>query len=84
MKCSRKILSAFFVTGFLLGGCDQVDQQELLAKVKGLTTPNEIVAAIGPADEIEVEGAQAFWLYKARGRDVCFIIAGKMAMRMSC
>ncbi len=65
-------------------GCNNISKEEILTKVAGKSAPNDIVAALGEADTVEREGAVEHWRYAASGGDVCFSVAGSLAMRMGC
>lgn len=68
----------------ILGGCEQRSHDELLSKVEGLTTPDEIKTAIGPADKIAKVGTMELWKYKTSEDDVCFATVGNTVVRLSC
>ncbi|MBL4906651.1 MAG: hypothetical protein JKX94_04295 [Sneathiella sp.] len=87
MEYRRYTKYSLLALGLLVGACedvDRIDQKELLSKVDGLTSPQEIVAAIGPADDIDRDGALEQWRYMTNEKDVCFMVAGKVALRMVC
>lgn len=74
----------FAISGLVLTGCNEIDQSELLSKIKSVTSPEEIVASIGPANEMVSDGAMNLWRYETNRDDVCFMVAGKVAMRAKC
>lgn len=84
MKHNYVIASLIAIPGLLLAGCNEIDQTELLSKIKSVTSPDEIVASIGPADEMVSDGALNLWRYETNNDDVCFMVAGKVAMRARC
>ena len=81
-----KIVSFSFLTlvSFGLSGCFDPSQEEILSKVKGLTEPDAILAAIGEADSISGRGAMKVWRYSASEADICFSVVGKIALRVMC
>jgi hypothetical protein len=70
--------------GLVLTGCLERSQKELLSKVKGLSSPDAIVAAIGEADDVQQQGVFRHWRYSTSDGDLCFSVAGNLALRMMC
>ncbi|OUR78598.1 hypothetical protein A9Q83_06890 [Alphaproteobacteria bacterium 46_93_T64] len=68
----------------VLSGCFDPTQEEILSKVEGVNSPEELIAAIGPANRVIDNGALKHWRYSASGGDVCFSVVGNLAMRMAC
>ena len=85
MRLHKKILVPMLALLVLtLGACEQRSYDDLLAKVKGLSTPEEVKTAIGPADKIAKVGTMELWKYKTSETDVCFAAAGNTIVRLSC
>ncbi|MEH6476912.1 MAG: hypothetical protein V7727_14565 [Sneathiella sp.] len=83
LKNTLKILTVGTVC-LSVSACFDPDKEDLLKKVKGLTHPEQIVTAIGPANKVIDDGALKYWRYSAAGGDVCFSVVGSMALRMAC
>lgn len=84
MKC-RTIVNAFIlICCALLAGCNEIDKNELLTNVQGLTSPDAIVAAIGEANTKTGDGAMTIWRYETNADDVCFMAAGNLVLRNRC
>jgi preprotein translocase subunit YajC len=86
MSLLRKIKLAV-ICGFCLFfivACDQKTEQEIINGTTGLTNPNEVQTAIGPADEISKLGNTEIWKYETTSSDVCFIVAGDTIVKFSC
>lgn len=83
LKNMLKILTVGTVC-ISLSACLDPEKEDLLKKVKGLTHPEQIITAIGPANKIIDDGALKHWRYSAAGGDVCFSVVGSMALRMAC
>ncbi|WP_373085142.1 hypothetical protein [Sneathiella sp.] len=81
---ARKLkLLVLMVFVLALGACEQRDHDGTLAKVKGLTTPEEVRTALGPADRISKTGTTEIWEYSTSAADVCFAAAGNAIIRLS-
>ncbi|WP_169560240.1 hypothetical protein [Sneathiella chinensis] len=84
MKKDR--MGLLFLSGLLLllSACEEVSQEEFLAKVGNRTSPDAISEAVGKPDKIEQDGAMALWRYSTDRGDVCYAVTGQIALRMMC
>ncbi|MFT6558431.1 hypothetical protein [Sneathiella sp.] len=79
---SHLVFLSFLAAG--LSACNDRSQTELLEKIAGTTSPEGILEAVGEPDEIAEDGALRHWRYKTSEGDVCYTVAGSLAMRMIC
>lgn len=68
----------------MLAACNEIEKNELLTKVQGVTSPGGIVAAIGEANTMTEDGAMKIWRYETNADDVCFMVAGNLVLRTGC
>lgn len=67
-----------------LASCEQRSEADLLSSITGLTSPDLVQAAIGPADKITKIGKTELWQYDTASKDICFAVAGNTIIRFSC
>ncbi|TNE38762.1 MAG: hypothetical protein EP348_04505 [Alphaproteobacteria bacterium] len=66
-----------------LSACEERKYDEALAKIKGMTTAEEVKKALGPADDVDSIGASEVWKYKTETKPICFAVSGRLIMRLA-